>query len=344
MGYSVGSLFAGIGGICIGFHEAGFDIRWANEYDHNACETYRYNLSEIDSNVELFEGDVMKFTPPKETIDVLAGGFPCQPFSVAGYMLGKEDPRGEMFFEMMKIAEKCNYPRAIFMENVSNLKTIHEHSFYDEMIKTLHDSGYPYVWDQIMNTKDYCNIPQYRSRIYFVAFKNEADYKEFIKKSFKKVDKQPVINDFIDRHKKAPESSYYGHHNAKHFDLFEKEIVKTDTTYQYRRVRIRENKNKLCPTLTASMGVGGHNVPIIRDDYGIRKLTPEECLRLQGFPDDYCFMADMGNMHKYKQIGNSVTVPIVKMIADRISESFKVVDAADITSSSHTRVIYHESE
>ena len=344
MGYSVGSLFAGIGGICIGFHQAGFKINWANEYDQKACETYRHNINVIDPDVKLFEKDILEFTPPSDKIDVLAGGFPCQPFSLAGNRLGKNDPRGKMFFEMIKIAEKCNYPRAIFMENVSNLKTIHEHSFYDEMIETLHESGYKYVWDQIMNTKDYSKIPQFRNRIYFVAFRDKNDFTEFSKNPFQKVDRQPEINDIIDRSIRAPDYSYYGDHNAKHFDVFERDITKTDTTYQYRRIIVRENMNKLCPTLTASMGIGGHNVPLIKDDFGIRKLTPEECLKLQGFPEDYSFIENMSNMHKYKQIGNSVTVPIVKMIAERIMDSFQAVDEARVTFSFHIHEACHESE
>lgn len=344
MSYTVGSLFAGIGGICIGFHQAGFNISWANEYDHKACETYRYNVDVIDPNVKLYEEDIINFTPPYSKVDVLAGGFPCQPFSLAGQRLGKQDPRGNMFFEMMKIAGKCNYPRAIFMENVSNLKTIHNHSFYDEMIETLHGCGYQYVWDQIMNTKDYSNIPQFRNRIYFVAFRKKEDYLEFTSKPFHKVSRQPEINDVIDRSVKAPQYSYYGPYNAKHFDDFEKDVVRKDTMYQYRRIRIRENRSKLCPTLTASMGIGGHNVPILKDDYGIRKLTPEECLKLQGFPESYRFIEDMGNMHKYKQVGNSVTVPVIRMIAERIADSFHNADEQQLISSSHIHGAYRESE
>jgi DNA (cytosine-5)-methyltransferase 1 len=91
-----------------------------------------------------------------------------------------------------------------------------------------------------------------------------------------------------------------------------------DRFYQYRRIYVRELKNGMCPTLTASMGLGGHNVPIIRDMKGIRKLTPRECARLQGFPESFMFPNDQALSHLYKQVGNSVTVPVISRIAENI--------------------------
>ena len=91
-----------------------------------------------------------------------------------------------------------------------------------------------------------------------------------------------------------------------------------DTIYQWRRVYVRENKSSVCPTLTANMGTGGHNVPLIRDSFGIRKLTPEECLAFQGFPGRYKFPEEMAQSHRYKQVGNSVAVPVVRRIAEEM--------------------------
>ena len=91
-----------------------------------------------------------------------------------------------------------------------------------------------------------------------------------------------------------------------------------ETVYQWRRVYVRENKSNLCPTLTANMGTGGHNVPLIKDGFGIRKLTPVECTKFQGFPDSFRFPEKMANSHCYKQAGNSVVVPVIKRIADEI--------------------------
>ena len=93
-----------------------------------------------------------------------------------------------------------------------------------------------------------------------------------------------------------------------------KKNMKKKTIYQWRRKYLRENKNNVCPTLTANMGTGGHNVPLIRDAYGIRKLTPRECARFHGFPDSFV-LPDVGDSHLYKQIGNSVSIPVIKRIS-----------------------------
>lgn len=104
-----------------------------------------------------------------------------------------------------------------------------------------------------------------------------------------------------------------------------KEIMKRkDTVYQLRRIYVRENKNNVCPTLTANMGTGGHNVPLIIDDYGIRKLTPRECFMMQGFPEDYKLPDKMALSHLYKQAGNSVTVTVIERIA---REMVKAMDS-----------------
>ena len=91
-----------------------------------------------------------------------------------------------------------------------------------------------------------------------------------------------------------------------------------DTIYQWRRIYVRENKSNVCPTLTANMGTGGHNVPLILDSYGIRKLTPKECLYFQGFPKDFKIPKNLANSHSYKQAGNSVVVPLIEQVAFEI--------------------------
>ena len=100
-----------------------------------------------------------------------------------------------------------------------------------------------------------------------------------------------------------------------------KSINSKDTAYQWRRVYVRENKSNECPTLTANMGTGGHNVPLIKDDLGIRKLTPRECLNFQGFPKSFKFPEDMPVSQRYKQVGNAVTVTLISKIAKIISFS-----------------------
>ena len=119
-------------------------------------------------------------------------------------------------------------------------------------------------------------------------------------------------------YEKRQEERYYYREGHRYFDKLNEAMKSTSTVYQWRRVYVRENKSNLCPTLTANMGTGGHNVPLVLVKDGIRKLTPKECLRFQGFPEDFEFPQNMANSHCYKQAGNSVVVPVVKRIADEI--------------------------
>ena len=163
--YSVVSLFAGIGGICLGFKQAGFDVIWANEKDHAACLTYRYNFG----NNYLVEGDIREI--PEESIphaDVLAAGFPCQSFSTAGAGRGFADPRGTLFFEVIRVA-KAIQPRVIFLENVENLMDHDDGRTFQTIYSSLVELGY-IIRYQAMATHEYANIPQTRRRVYIVAF------------------------------------------------------------------------------------------------------------------------------------------------------------------------------
>ena len=120
MKYTVGSLFAGIGGICYGFRQAGFEIKWANEWDKHACKTYRHNFKH-----HLEEGDINLIKNPKKDlgyVDVVTSGFPCQAFSVAGYRKGFKDPRGNLFFETARFIDDIK-PKAFLLENVKNMVT-----------------------------------------------------------------------------------------------------------------------------------------------------------------------------------------------------------------------------
>jgi DNA (cytosine-5)-methyltransferase 1 len=305
----VASLFAGIGGICYGFKQAGAEIVWANEIDKDACKTYRRNFG----NDYLVEGDIKEVNPEDiPDIDILNGGFPCQAFSVAGYRKGFEDERGNLFFEIERIL-KVKKPRAILLENVKNLEG-HDHGNTYRVIKQhLEALGY-HVHQRVLNTMEYGNVPQHRERIYIVGFLSEKAYNKF-----KYPDPIPLtknIHSIIDVTEKKPLGMYY--HNSKYYPELEKTMVNPNTVYQWRRVYCRENKSNVCPTLTANMGTGGHNVPLIIDNYGFRKLTPEECVGFQGFPPEFSFPDDISNASKYKQAGNSVSVPVIKRIAEEI--------------------------
>ncbi len=312
--FKVASLFAGIGGICYGFQQAGAEIIWANEIDKDACKTYRRNFG----GEYLVEGDIKEVNPDDiPDFDILNAGFPCQAFSIAGYQKGFEDERGNLFFEIVRIL-KAKKPKAILLENVKNLES-HDHGNTFRIIKEqLEQLGY-FVHHKVLNTMEYGNVPQNRERIYIVGFLSKEAYDKF--EYPKQIPLTTNIHDIIDITDKKPLGLYY--ENSKYYEELKKTMTKMDTVYQWRRVYCRENKSNVCPTLTANMGTGGHNVPLILDNYGIRKLTPEECVGFQGFPEQFSFPEDISNASKYKQAGNSVSVPVVNKVAENMLKAMQ---------------------
>ena len=298
-------LFAGIGGIRTGFHNVfkdNIEFVFSSEIDKYAQQTYTLNYQEVPF------GDITKIDEkdiPKH--DIILAGFPCQAFSVAGQRKGFEDTRGTLFFDIVRIA-KYHKPKVLFLENVKGFVG-HDKGRTFEVIKTtLEDMGYT-VFYKVLNTKDF-NIPQNRERIYIVAFLDNI--KEFHFPDGIEITKS--IHDFLED--EVEEKFYY---NGK--PLFEKikdDVTNKNTLYQWRRHYVRENKNNVCPTLTANMGTGGHNVPILKDNKGIRKLTPTECIGLQGFNTNFKFPKELALSHQYKQAGNSVTVKVIEEIAKKI--------------------------
>jgi DNA (cytosine-5)-methyltransferase 1 len=145
----------------------------------------------------------------------------------------------------------------------------------------------------------------------FVTIKN---YNDFEFSSIIKLTK--TIHDFLEKGKQ--EDKFYYSETHQYFPELAKTITRKDTVYQWRRVYVRENKSNVCPTLTANMGAGGHNVPLILDDYGIRKLTPKECFALQGYPMEEFVLPHIANSKLYMQAGNSVTTSLVERISEQI--------------------------
>lgn len=305
---TLGSLFAGIGGIELGFKKVGFDCVWAVEMDQKACETYKANHQNIIINKDI--NDVKLNT--LADIDILTAGFPCQAFSVAGYRKGFNDERGNVFFGILRYLEYFK-PKIVFLENVKNLKTHDKGKTLKIILKELQKLGY-FVKYEILNTAKYGNIPQNRERIYMIGFLDFNIYEEFNFPSEVKLTKS--IQKLLD--KKASEEFYYV--NTKYYEILKENMKNKNTLYQWRRHYVRENKSNLCPTLTANMGTGGHNVPLVIDNRDIRKLTPRECARFQGFPDSFDLPSTLSNASLYKQIGNSVSVSVIEAIARKIKE------------------------
>ncbi len=307
---SVASMFSGIGGIDLGFLQAGYEIVWANERDKAACKTYRYNFK----NSNLVEKDILSVhAKDLPDFDVLVAGFPCQPFSIAGKQRGFQDARGNMFFEIARIAKE-KMPRVIFLENVANLQEHDEGKTFLVIFNILASLGYS-VRYRIMPSHEYGNTPQTRDRIYIIAFLDDIECDMF---SFPEKEERTVkINDIINRAEKQHNIYYY---DGKQKELFEKVVRDVHFIYRVSDYGIYKVRNNMCPTLTANMGTYLNRVPLVRDDFGIRKLTLRECLDFQGFPKHFKFPNSITIQDAYKQIGNSVVVPVVKKLADSIKK------------------------
>ena len=304
-------LFAGIGGFRMALQNLGGKCVFSSEWDEHAKKTYFYNYGEIPFG-DITKESTKKLIPKK--FDVLCAGFPCQAFSIAGYQKGFEDTRGTLFFDVAEIIKR-HRPKAVFLENVKNLKSHDKGNTFQVIKKTLEDLNYV-VYDQVMNAMEYANIPQNRERIFIICFdlKQVTNHDRF---AFpEKVDLTQNIHSCIDASESNPRLFYT--EKMSHYEELRDSIVSKDTIYQWRRVYVRENKSSVCPTLTANMGTGGHNVPLILTDKGIRKLSPKECLNFQGFPTTYTFPSDIPASACYKQAGNSVVVPLIQKVCQRL--------------------------
>ena len=303
--YKAIDLFAGIGGIRLGFANAfkdNIEFVFSSEIDKYAQQTYTANFGETP------HGDITKINEKDiPSHDILLAGFPCQAFSIAGKRLGFEDIRGTLFFEVARII-KYHKPKIVFLENVKGFVNHDKGNTFKVVKETLQDLGYK-VYAKVLNAKDF-GIPQNRERIYIVAFLNDIEF-EFPK---------PLNIDISIKSKLENDiSEKYYYNNKPLFERIKDDVIDENSIYQWRRQYVRENKSGVCPTLTANMGTGGHNVPIIKDKKGIRKLTPRECANFQGFPDNF-ILPNLVDSQLYKQCGNSVVVGVIEKIALEISK------------------------
>lgn len=304
-------LFAGIGGFRLAMQDCGGECVYSSEFDENAKRTYFKNFGEVPF------GDITKESNKQyipDGFDVLCAGFPCQAFSVAGYRKGFEDTRGTLFFDVAEIIRRKR-PKAVYLENVKNLYTHDDGKTFAVIKGTLEELGYV-VYHQIMNAMEYANVPQNRERIFIVCFDpiQVPNHAEFVFPEKEELTR--TIKDCIDYSIK--DSKYFYTDKFAHYEDLCNDMTSKDTIYQWRRQYVRENKSNVCPTLTANMGTGGHNVPLILTDNGIRKLTPKECINFQGYPEEYSFPTTIADSAKYKQAGNSVVVPLIRKVCKNI--------------------------
>jgi len=308
--YTLIDLFCGTGAFSYAFHQTNkVKTIFANDILDSSEEIFNLNndIKLTKQNlIDIKDNDI-----PKS--DILTAGFPCQPFSIAGKQKGFTDERSNVFWKILSII-KNNNPNVVILENVKNLQSHDNGNTFKIIIDNLEKLNY-YIKYSILNTSKITGIPHNRERVYIVCFKDKNMYDNF---DFPEIKVKP-ISEFLE--KNIPDKYYYNNTTII-YNVLQKNITKhisTNTIYQYRRYYVRENKNNVCPTLTANMGSGGHNVPIILDDKGIRKLTPRECFNLQGFPFDYN-LPSISSSKLYSLAGNAVSVPVVYLIAKRIVE------------------------
>ncbi len=300
----VASLFCGCGGLDYGFHKAGYEIVWANDFDKYAVETYNANFINKAVCGDINEIDLNSI--PKH--DVLIGGFPCQPFSIMGKENGFNDRRGTLFFRVVEIIEnqrsRGHQPRIVVLENVRNLLTHDKGRTFKVIQETLENLGY-HVFAEQLNSSDY-GVPQTRNRVFLVCLMDDIDYC-FPKGEELRVTLQDVLEENV---------------SDKYFlsERILKTILSNGTGGYYAKSEI---DLKIARPLTATMAKM-HRA--CQDNYvtqakGIRRLTPRECARLQGFPDD--FKINVSDAQAYKQFGNAVTVNVSYAIAKSILEQVR---------------------
>ncbi|EOD00409.1 DNA cytosine methyltransferase [Caldisalinibacter kiritimatiensis] len=304
-------LFAGIGGFRIALEKFGANCVFSSEKDKYAKITYEANFGDIPA------GDITKIKsediPPH---DILCAGFPCQPFSISGKQKGFEDSRGTLFFEIARIV-KYHRPKMLFLENVANLRRHKDGKTIDNMIKILKDLEYN-VFTEILNASDF-GVPQSRKRLYFVCFRKELGIMNF---SFPK----PTLEDIALEDILLPDSETEKYIIDRD-DIYMKDITINDRKLKPIRIgtinkggqgeRIYSPKGHAI-TLSAHGGGPGAKTGAYLVNNKVRKLAPRECALAQGFPPD--FKIPVSDSQAWKQFGNSVAVPVLIKILEKVSK------------------------
>lgn len=309
-------LFAGIGGFRIPMQETKGKCVFTSEFNYWAQKTYEHNFGEVPF------GDITKLNldiVPKH--DVLTAGFPCQPFSISGKMKGFEDTRGTLIYNVFQIIEKHN-PKVVLLENVKHLINHDKGNTFKTILKDLKELGYKTSW-KVLNASDF-GVPQNRERVIIIGHKEiEFDFSKL------KTKPKPILKDFLDKNGpfefldeeytiltdyKVQESGliFIGHRNKS----IRIAGVRPGTEHLS---RVHKQPNRIYssegihPTLPSQESSGRF---YIYDEGEVRKLTINECYRIMGFPDKFVKTNNLGEA--YRQIGNSVCVPMVKEISKQI--------------------------
>jgi len=297
------SLFAGIGGLDTGFIENGYEVVWANDIDKYAAQTYQANYSS-----PIILGDLNEINLDEiPSADIVIGGFPCQPFSSMGELKGFEDTRGTLFFRIVELIqnqiERGHKPKALVLENVRNLKHHDKGKTFKVIKKTLMDLGYK-VYDQVLNSSDY-GVPQTRNRTFIVCFSNLETKFSYPEKTDLTLTLQDLLEHDVDK---------------KYFlsDRILPTILSNGTGgYKAKSEIDLKIARPLCATMAKMHRACQDNY--VTQNGRVRRLTPRECARLQGFSDD--FIIPVSDTQAYKQFGNAVTANVSRAVALKVKEA-----------------------
>lgn len=318
-------LFAGIGGFRMAMQNLGGKCVFTSEWDENAKKTYRANYGETPFG-DITKESTKNYIP--DDFDVLCAGFPCQAFSIAGKRGGFEDTRGTLFFDVAEII-KTKKPKAIFLENVKGLRNHNGGKTLATILNVLrNDLNYYVPEPQIINAKDF-GVPQNRERIYIVGFRNDLNINSF---SYPEPLEEKVFFEKVKEEKVVPTKYYLSTQYLQTLINHKERHAGKGNGFGYEIIKDDEISNAI---LVGGMGRERNLVIDYRiTDYtptthikgevnreGIRKMTPREWARLQGFPDN--FIIPVADASAYKQFGNSVAVPAIQATAEKIIDLIK---------------------
>lgn len=295
-------LFAGIGGIRLAFEQNGFNCVFSSEMDKFAAKTYEANFNEkpFGDITKINEKDIPEF-------DILAAGFPCQPFSLAGKQKGFDDEvRGTLFFDILRIL-KHHKPKVFLLENVKNLVSHDKGNTFKIILNKLKELNYN-VFHKVLNAKDF-GLPQNRARIYIVGFLDDVNF-TFPEPTFIPTALSSILESVVDLKYTISDKLWSGHQRRK------LEHAEKGNGFGY---RLFDLDSAYTSTLSARYYKDGSEILINQNGKNPRKLTPREASALQGFPKD--FTIAVSDTNAYKQFGNSVAVPVVTAIVKKIKET-----------------------
>jgi len=318
----IGALFAGAGGLDLGFEQAGFEVVWANEYDKTIWETYKHNHPNTILNTKSIR-DIENSDIPKD-LDGLIGGPPCQSWSLAGAMKGIEDERGSLFFEYIRLLKHAK-PKFFLAENVKGIVSKAHFSEFQNILNLFEEAGYNCVY-KVLNAYDY-EVPQTRERVFIIGFRKDLEVNfSFPEPSENKFHLEDIMIGLDD-------ACPFEKDKVNETSILNNEYLTGSFSSMYMSRNRRRSYNQPSFTIQA----GGRHAPlhpsspqmvkVEKDKFefqgsydDVRRMTVRECARAQTFPDNFIFKYKNVN-DAYKMIGNAVPVTLAKHIAASIKKS-----------------------